>query len=227
MSFVVGDRVKITHKVPAPGLGWNEEMDGAIGKIGTIGLPYTRFEEIIGYKVTLDKAKEIGHRSVYTYPTDSITLLDAEVASTIEVGDIVHIFEKPEDAKIRHRSNWDENMDDLVGLDAQVTKKQKLGGHDVYFLDVFTEDGIDNDFYFPGESLQLKTKGKGSPEKSKKVDKWYLGNITGLPYKYIRTDEFTGTMTLQDSYGDEVSNEYMRFNNAPRECKGFDWRPNE
>lgn len=215
--FEIGDRVKVIKKKIVSGIGWADQMDKAIGEIGTIIEIWNKRLNVEAYLVKLDRGDELNHTMNYTFPVEC---LEAEVKS-FNKGDIVTIGEKPDGYD--NRVFWMEEMDEQVGLDGTVIKiDEKLN---VALIDCEGEndDGEEFDqFWFPYEYLTIKSR---APQKRGTAEKWYLGMLTNLPFKMIRSEN--GIKILEDVDGELVSSEYLRVVDAPRDCKGFDWRKDE
>lgn len=211
--FKIGDRVRIVKKVKEASIGWPDQMNYNIGKEGTVVNLYKTGGILYGYKVETSEAPPYGEK-IYTYPIES---LEPAQITHFNMGDIVLIYQKPDDEEILDRADWMDDMDDYVGLEGEIGSYNEHGNS--YIVTVVDKDGDElQEYYFPFEALKLVER----RNKDNTSSIWFLGVYSGYPYKQVK--EEGGYIIAQAEDGTEVSTKYVRLEYAPRECKGFDYR---
>lgn len=217
-SFRTGDLATVIMKKRVSGIGWHESMDDAVGKTGTVTLPFERDKKVVGYNVSIDTVSEVGANGAWIYP---IECLQPAYPINFQEGDKVLIWRKPEDEELLVRHNWVSDMDDLIGKEGTISDVLDDGS---FCVDIDDEEGTS--FYFPVEALA-----RPSSDPAEAVapvvahrSKWFLGEFSGKPYRSIDRDKETGYYTLEDEDGYTFSQKYMRIYEAPYECKNFSYR---
>lgn len=143
--FNIGDRVLITHKKRIEDIRWVDDMNNAIGKIGTITNLFNPNNKSLGYIVEVD-----GCRANWNYPAECLKLYKGESMSDIA-------FKKDDIVLIKFKLNapyigWDSEMDKAINVCGKVISPYIVNDK-VYGYTILV-NGFTKTWVFPTDCLE-------------------------------------------------------------------------